>query len=110
MNPSFEESDVVLTSYLYKKKLKKSALASSAWKFRFCVLRNSGRLFYYPNPAVRVGPLCVVQVHNTDFNMSKQSTTPLGFMDTYAVQVINETGDEKIACWDIVGKLHQPSV
>jgi len=62
MNPSFEESDVVLTSYLYKKKLKKSALASSAWKFRFCVLRNSGRLFYYPNPAVRVGPLCVVQV------------------------------------------------
>lgn len=82
INPSFEESDVVLTSYLYKKKLKKSALASSAWKYRFCVLRNSGRLFYYPNPA---------------------STTPLGFMDTYAVQVINDTGDEKIACWDIVG-------
>ena len=52
----------------------------------------------------------LVYVHNTDFNMSKQSTTPLGFMDTYAVQVINETGDEKIACWDIVGKPHQPYV
>ncbi|ELR10970.1 RhoGEF domain containing protein [Acanthamoeba castellanii str. Neff] len=35
--------------------------------------------------------------------MPNQSTTPLGFMDTYAVQVINDTGDEKIACWDIVG-------
>lgn len=42
--------------------------------------------------------------------MPNQSTTPLGFMDTYAVQVINDTGDEKIACWDIVGKLADASL
>jgi hypothetical protein len=115
MNPSFEECDVLLFSYLYKKKLKKSALSSSAWKYRFCVLRNNGRLFYYPNHAVPTSPsiqhsnqlaieadeltLCVFVC-----TLSPQSITPLGFMDTYAVQISNESSDDdKIACWDVVG-------
>jgi hypothetical protein len=114
MNPSFEECDVLLFSYLYKKKLKKSALSSSTWKYRFCVLRNNGRLFYYPNHAVPT-PHRFSTAQQSTGNLGRlanvcvcilppQSVTPLGFMDTYAVQIINESSDDdKIACWDVVG-------